>query len=299
MNTTPATYHRLAKGFGLLLTLMGTTLVLVFVTHLLTGANPFAGAPVPLDGPGLLILSSIGAFALPLGVSLFAVDGATSARMRIAAGALGMMALIRITGFANANIREAVGIAPLIEFFVLGGLASIAFFVRPNDESPIELRLVLEVEAPAARAWQALGEEFGSIGDWATGLVASRLDREEVEVGAIRTCEIEGFGPFPAGQITEEMVAFDREAMRFTYVATRGMPRMFVRAHNRWSIEAIDSHRCRVRSHASIDLRWWALPLAPVLGASIRSNVGQFGADLRRQVERAAEDNAGRGATRP
>ncbi|TPV94050.1 MAG: SRPBCC family protein [Myxococcales bacterium FL481] len=285
MKITVAAYHRLAKAVGALLTLMGAGLGFVFASYLVTGQNPFTGSPLVLDGTGLLILASIGAFALPLGLSLFSSDSSTSARLRIAAFALGLMAVIRLAGFANADIRAAAGFAPLAEFFILGSIGLVAYTFRPENESPIETRMEVELNASADQAWQLIGEQFGEIGDWASGLRASSLDRK-VAVGAVRTCEINGFGPFPAGTIKEELLEFDPAARKFSYAAKSGMPRMFRSAKNRWSIEALGEDRCRVRSHASVDLHWWALPIAKLAGWGIHSEIERFAEDLRHRIER-------------
>lgn len=284
MKVNVKTYRRIAKFVGALLTLMGVGLGAVFVQFMWMGTNPFTQGPLILDGPGLLILASIGAFALPIGISLFSSDPSTSARLRIAGGALGFMALLRLAAYASPSMRAVVGVAPLIEFFVLGSIGLVAYSVRPENESPIETHMEVELDAPASAAWQILGEEFGDVGKWATGLLATSVDRE-VGVGAVRTCDIEGLGPFPAGRITEELLEFDPGNMRFTYAATSGMPAMFERAQNRWSIESVGPDRCRVRSHASIDVHWWALPFARWAGWSIQSGVRRFGEELRYRVE--------------
>ena len=54
-------------------------------------------------------------------------------------------------------------------------------------------------------------------------------------------------------------------------------------------IEALGPDRCRVRSHARIEVRWWALPVAGLFARPIRSQVVVFGSELRRRVERGAE----------
>jgi len=196
------TYHRLAKAIGGLLTLIGLSLAAVFATFVLTGSSPLAGSPLDLDGPGLLVLASIGAFTLPLGLSLFSDDDATSARLRIAGYALGLMALLRLVAFSSPEIRATVGLTPLIEFFVLGGIGATAWWVRPNTEPSIELALDLELAAPAARVWTVLGEEFGEVDKFASGVVKSSMEGP-VGVGAVRACQTPAFGqgwdPGPEG----------------------------------------------------------------------------------------------------
>lgn len=287
MQVDTVTYHRLAKSVGTLLTLMGIGLAAVFATFIATGTNLLAQGPVDLGGPGLLVLATIGAFTLPLGLSLFSGDAATSARLRIAGVALGLMALIRLAAFLHGDMRAALGITPLVEFFVLGAVGLVAYGVRPKTESPINIHTELELDAPAAEAWRVLAEEFGDVASYASGVRASSMDGVPA-VGAVRTCETPAFGPFPALHITEELTEFDRGAMRYAYVAGGELPAMIPSSTNRWSVEALGADRCRVKSHASINLRWWALPLAPLLGRSIRSQVTTFGEDLRRRVEAGA-----------
>ena len=285
MKITLANYHRLARAVGALLTLMGLGLLAVFLVFVSTGQNPLAAPPLALSDAGMLIFGSVGAFALPLGMSLLWTDASTPSKLQLAACALWLMALIRLAAYASADMRALLGAAPLVEFFVLGGVASLAYFLRPDNEAPLELRTQIELDAPASVAWRVLGEEFGSVGEWASSLRSSSLDRE-LGAGAHRTCEVQGFGPFPPGTIIEELLEFDREAMRFSYRPTAGMPPMFLGAQNRWSVEVIDERRCRVRSHASIELRWWALPLAKLLARSICSGVDGFAEELRHRVER-------------
>ena len=284
MNVSLTTYHRLAKAYGALLVLMGLGLIATFVVFWATGTNALAEAAPGSDGLGLLILASIGAFALPLGSSLFSADHATSARLQVAACALGMMAALRLLAFFVADLRAVIGYTPLIEFFVLGSLAAIAFFVRPETESPIDIRFEVEIDAPAAEAWEVLGERFADIGEWAVAIHASSLEGE-LEAGALRTCAIGGFGPVGAGEVTEELLELDRGAMKFSYAARSGLPPMISDARNRWSVEGISAQRCRVRSHATMDLRWWALPMTTWIRWGVRAGVPNFLDELRHRVE--------------
>lgn len=277
-------YRRLSTAVGTLLTLMGLGLTGAFVHFLWSGDTPLAAPPLGLGGPGVLIAASIGAFALPLGLSLLSSDSRGSVRLRIAAGALAMMAVIRGLAFTSPELRDVLGAAPLIEFFVLGAVAVFAYFLRPQDESPIELRTEVLLDVPATAAWKVLGEQFGSVGEWASGLRASSLDGD-VRVGALRTCDLRAFGPFPSGRIVEQLLEFDRDTMKFSYAPTSGMPPMIDGARNRWSIEPVGAGRCRVRSHASVELRWWALPFAGFLARGIRTGVDTFVEEMRHRIE--------------
>lgn len=142
------------------------------------------------------------------------------------------------------------------------------------------------VDAPAARAWKVLGEEFGSIGLWSTAVDSSHVSGE-VDVGAVRTCEIARTGPF-SGRFTEELTLYDPEAMAFTYVATSGLPRFMTTAMNRWTIEALDGQRCRVRSRATLALVWWMRPLGPLMRWAMRRDMHRFVEEMRHRIEQGS-----------
>lgn len=284
MQVTAPTYFRFAKSVGALVTLMGVFTLGLFVTFVLTGTNALAAQLPSVDGLGLLLFGSFGAFALPLGASLFSADAATSTRLRIAGGALGLLAILRLLAYAHPELRATLGVAPLVEFFVLGSIALVASSVRPKDEAAVEMHFDFPMDAPASAAWVVLGEAFGDVADWTSTLRASSLDGP-VEVGSTRTCEVEAFGPFAPRRLTEELIEFDERSMRFTYIARSGLPPVIRAAKNRWSVEHTAEGRCRARSHISIDLVWWAAPLAPLMRWSMRSGITEVGRELRDRVE--------------
>jgi hypothetical protein len=287
-------FFLLARAIGGLLVLMAAGLFGVFAAHLFAGANPLAPA-VELDLVGALVLASLGAFQLPLGLSLLRRSAHTTARLRVAAGALEGMALLRLVVFVASGAAGPLGWAPLVEFVVLGAIAVVAFVARPEHESAIELHRVVDVDVSAAEAWDLLGNRFGDVAAYTSGLKASSLDRP-VGVGAVRTCETERFGVFSAQHLTEELVRFEPAALRFAYTAGRGLPAFITGATNRWSIERLGEHRCRLRSHAPIDLSVAATPFAPVLGWSIGGAVERFLADCRQHLERRGTGTAARAA---
>jgi hypothetical protein len=57
-------------------------------------------------------------------------------------------------------------------------------------------------------AGAAATERFGQIGEWASPSTSSCMEAEPT-IGATRTCQIAGFGPFKAGTIKERLVRFD------------------------------------------------------------------------------------------
>lgn len=148
----------------------------------------------------------------------------------------------------------------------------------------MDLRHDVVLEAPASVAWQVLGEAFGDVADWSTTLASSHLIGA-LDVGAARVCENRGFGPFPASQITETLTRFDRQTMSFAYDATEGLPAFVRKAENRWTIEPVGPHQCRVRIHATVTLAWWARPFGFLLPSLMRRDLDRFLEELRHQVE--------------
>ena len=106
-----------------------------------------------------------------------------------------------------------------------------------------------------------LGERFGQIGEWAAPITSSSVDGE-LTVGAIRTCQFAGFGPFQAGTIHERLLEFEPAAMSLAYESAEWMPSFVKSAVNRWSV--------RLRSEASC-LRAGLTVAMSALGVRVRA----------------------------
>ena len=132
MHVSESTYNRISKGVGVLVTFMGLSQLAMYVVFVATGSNPLVASLPGIDAVGQMAFASIGAFALPVGVFLLRKGPDTQGRLRIAAFALGLMAVVRIIGFTNVETRALVGTAPLVEFFVLGAIAVAALVIRPS-----------------------------------------------------------------------------------------------------------------------------------------------------------------------
>jgi hypothetical protein len=74
----------------------------------------------------------------------------------------------------------------------------------------MELRNEIVIDAPAAAAWNALGERFDRIGEWAAPIQSScAVGEAPPGVGFTRACHIAAVGPVKAGTIKERLTAFD------------------------------------------------------------------------------------------
>ena len=163
------------------------------------------------------------------------------------------------------------------------------------------MRAAVTVDATPDQVWEVVGERFGDVAQWATPILTSRLVSESPQAGGAvgqvpeqvpaegvaRVCGIGGFGPFPAGEITERLTVFDRSVRRLEYRAVRGMPPMLRSAVNRWSVHPVPGahDRCVVRVHATLRLRWWAAPFGPVMAWQLHRGARGVLQELRRWVE--------------
>lgn len=140
-----------------------------------------------------------------------------------------------------------------------------------------------EIDASADEVWQVLGERFGEL-SWSSGITGSSLEGE-LGVGAVRVCEFPPNMFARDGTVKEKLLTFDREAMKFSYQPTTPLGPM-KDAINRWTITPLGPRRCKVSSHATVQLRAWAWLFAPFMGPMLRKLGEEFLDDLIAEVER-------------
>jgi uncharacterized protein YndB with AHSA1/START domain len=151
----------------------------------------------------------------------------------------------------------------------------------------MDLRNEIIIEAPAERVWQALGERFMHVSDWAAPITAScPIGAADPGVGVARSCSIAPFGPVKAGVVKERLTRFDREAMAFEYEAIEGMPSFVGHAVNRWSVAHVHDRRSQLRIHATLTLRG---PMA-LLGCVIKWQLESGGAKVAEELKYFVEN---------
>lgn len=148
----------------------------------------------------------------------------------------------------------------------------------------MKITTTIEINAPASAVWDVLGERFADVSEWAESILKSSINGP-LERGVVRTCDIKAVGPVAAGQITEELTRFDRESHALTYNVTSGVPNIMKSIENAWSIESLGDNRCRTTSLITFELKWWALPLFPILHFSLSRTIRTFTEQLRKHVE--------------
>lgn len=148
----------------------------------------------------------------------------------------------------------------------------------------MQIHTAINVSAPAEKAWEVIGEKFGDFGEWTTALESSSL-RGELGVGATRVCRTNGVGLFPPMVAEERLITFDPEQKSYTYVVTKGLPAMFKRAQNAWSIETIDKTNCIVHSHVNIEMKTWIRPFSWIFGMAIKRDMKKFFSEMSYFIE--------------
>lgn len=136
------------------------------------------------------------------------------------------------------------------------------------------------INAPAARVWRILADEFETVAEWASTIPASgpnalALDIPTGATTAGRSCTIPGFG------VTDERFThFDATRRTFTYsaAATR-MPGFVTGAQNTWAVREVGPERCEVTSTAEATVRG---PLGVMAAPMMRM---QFARTIRPTLE--------------
>jgi hypothetical protein len=148
----------------------------------------------------------------------------------------------------------------------------------------MELRAETIIDAPADAVWAVLGTRFGEIAVWAAPINASAIDGE-ASVGAVRTCQFAGFGPFKPGIVKEQLRSFDQKSRTLEYVAIDGLPSFAEHAVNHFSVHALSDARCTVRSYATLELRG---PMR-IFGWLVRRRLQKVGSQVLEELRHYVE----------
>ncbi|WP_395374803.1 SRPBCC family protein [Marinicella sp. W31] len=139
----------------------------------------------------------------------------------------------------------------------------------------MQIRIHAEVTAPIDKVWEVLGEGFGHFDQWSTALTSSKLSGE-LRAGAIRTCHAQKVGPFPPAIVKERLVDFNRQQKRYTYIVESGLPSIFKKAQNTWTVEAIDEKNSIIRSHVVAELVFWLRPFNWLFTLLFKRDIKKF-----------------------
>lgn len=140
------------------------------------------------------------------------------------------------------------------------------------------------VSAPIEKAWEVIGEKFGDFGTWTTALNSSSLVGE-LGVGATRVCHTHGVGLFPAATVEEQLIDFDPEQKRYTYVVQKGLPAIFKHAQNAWSIEPVNKTSCIIHSHVTLEFKTWLRPFSWIFTLLIKRDMKKYFEEMNYFIE--------------
>src|SRR2546426_7885344 len=151
----------------------------------------------------------------------------------------------------------------------------------------IRLKGHITINAPAEKVWRVLAHGFGNIGQWASAIPQSRAVTDlpapaGAEVGE-RVCStaVPGFG-----DVQEQFMYYEEQAMRFGYQATEGRPSFLKHAENHWVVRPRGPSTSVVEARAEIEVSlfpgWF---LAPLMKLQMRRAGVQLFEELKYYVE--------------
>lgn len=107
----------------------------------------------------------------------------------------------------------------------------------------------IDVDAPAAKVWSVLTDEFGDADVWASAVHKAdfQLSASGDMVGSQRVCET------TLGTLNETVVRYDAENMVFAYQA-QGLPPFVTKAVNNWTVTANGDDRAHVEMRLEMEM---------------------------------------------
>lgn len=144
------------------------------------------------------------------------------------------------------------------------------------------IRTTVDINASAAEAWKLFGEGFGDWAAWAPGIDSSTL-KGALAQGVVRVNETPSLGT-----VEQELVVFDRDGKALSYEMISGLPPMFSRLRNDWSIAELGPGRCRLEGDALFEIREQAAAMKPQLEGKMGMVLEVFAQSVRSQLEGAS-----------
>lgn len=137
----------------------------------------------------------------------------------------------------------------------------------------------LDVNVSAEKLWRVAGEQFGQVGQYASGLSSSHLEGP-LEVGGTRVCMI------GKTKMVETLLSYDAEERTLSYRLVHGGPQaMMKKAENHWAITSLGPHRSRLTLTPTVEFKWWAFPMGLLFKLEIRSVFQTFFDELKHYAE--------------
>lgn len=134
----------------------------------------------------------------------------------------------------------------------------------------------LDISAP--KAWIAIAEQFGELGQWTSLLTSSHM-QTKMELGGKRVCMIKD------QEINEIVTELDPDNMTFAYEATKGLPPFMKTGSTQWTLTRLAGNKSLVTAISRFELAWWALPLTPLLLLGIKASFNKVMREFKHWAE--------------
>lgn len=122
----------------------------------------------------------------------------------------------------------------------------------------INVKHNLKADVSAEQIWALIGEQFDSVGQWASGVASSSGKQQGSSINGSkftgRTCQTD------IGAVDETITEYNPGTFSVGYRAVAsGMPFFVKQLRNRWKITPLGDKSCQVSMHLIVDL-------SPVIG---------------------------------
>ncbi|TRY31958.1 SRPBCC family protein [Aliiglaciecola sp. M165] len=122
----------------------------------------------------------------------------------------------------------------------------------------INVKHDLKANVSAEQIWALIGEQFDSVGQWASGVASSSGKQRGSSINGSkftgRTCQTD------IGAVDETITEYNPGTFSVGYKAiASGMPFFVKQLNNRWKITPLGESSCQVSMHLVVDL-------APIIG---------------------------------
>lgn len=144
----------------------------------------------------------------------------------------------------------------------------------------IYLEKEITIKASAEKVWSILADEYEKVGDWATIIPESAPRKNAMGKLEGRTCSSS------YGDVKEMITNWDKENMTYSYQAD-GLPPIFKKGGNVWSVQAIDVNACKVNMDLKMEMATVpGLLMGWMLKPKMSKDIDGLMEDLKHYVER-------------
>ena len=147
----------------------------------------------------------------------------------------------------------------------------------------MEIKRNFTVDQPIEKVWELLGEQFGQVCTWASGVHQSEgqvSSDPSTRTGGTRACQTD------FGQLKERVDVYDPANHRLTYTAYAGFPFFVDNMQNTWRLSARGPRRTEVDIHLVGTMKGFVGKLmGPVMKGQMGKAMDQVAIDFKTYAE--------------